>query len=561
MEEIVKHSADPRQNWLFDPAMARFSPMAKKRLTEGWAGVFRTCILELMPVSEVGMRFSERMGRPTKELYSAGGLVMLMDFNNWTAEKAADAYVFDGQVQFALNLGQDQQSMSTRTVERYRKIFREDELGQKLLDRMTGSLIKLLELEVRTLRLDSTHVFSNMASMGRTKLMRTAVRRFLIQLKRHNAKGYEALPEKLRKRYDKDAWDFGKNKAGKKGPTALEVAGDMQTLISTFTDHEKITQRTSFKAMVRIFEEQCEVAEGNISIRKNAGCETMQNPSDPEATHDPHKGSGYKVQTGETCDKENETQLIVAATPQTASEHDQNALMPILDQLKESGLEPKTVLADAGYGGDNNYCSCVKRDIDLIAPVLQGALRKGRHELGDFQFDESNCVTTCPNGVSPISAWFKPGQKGAATFSSKTCCDCPLRELCRAKETDNGNRYLYYDACAFRTAQRKAQIAEPETAALYAMRSGVESIYSAAKRTGLLDRLSVRGGKAVYLAICLRIAAINFGRAVKSDKIKKIVAERIRIGIQNATFAPLSRAMSTSGRIIRPKTRALTIAA
>ena len=557
----MKHSTDPRQNWLFDPTMARFSPMAKKRLTEGWAGVFRTCILELMPVCEVGMRFAERMGRPTKELYSICGLVMLMDFNNWTAQKAADAYIFDGQVQFALNLGQDQQSMCTRTVERYRKIFREDELGQKFLDRMTGSLVKLLDLEVRTLRLDSTHVFSDMASMGRTKLMRTAVRRFLVQLKRHDAKGYEALPEKLQKRYDKDAWDFGKTKAGKKGPTALEVAADMQTLIDAFADNEKITRRTSFKAMVRIFEEQCEVAEDKIKIRKNAGCETMQNPSDPEATHDPHKGSGYKVQTGETCDKENETQLIVAATPQTASEHDQNALMPMLDQLKESDLEPKIVLADAGYGGDDNYCSCIKRDINLIAPVLQGTLRKDRHELGDFQFDESNCVTTCPNGVAPIKAWFKPGQTGAATFSSKTCSACPLRGLCRAKEAGNGNRYLYYDARAFRTAQRKAQIAESETAALYAMRSGVESIYSAAKRTGLLDRLPVRGEKAVYLAICLRIAAINFGRAVKSDKIKKIVAERIRIGIQNAIFAPFFRPMPTSGRTIQPKARAAAIAA
>ncbi len=36
----------------------------------------------------------------------------------------------------------------------------------------------------------------------------------------------------------------------------------------------------------------------------------MQNPSDPVATYDGHKGPGYQTQIAETCHLENEVQLI-----------------------------------------------------------------------------------------------------------------------------------------------------------------------------------------------------------------------------------------------------------
>ena len=100
MENIV----DPKQKRLFDPISARFSPVAMRRLSEDWPGFFRACILELMPVKEVGSSFSKIMGRPTKELHSACGLLLLMEYNDWTVEEAADAYMFDSRVQFALNL-------------------------------------------------------------------------------------------------------------------------------------------------------------------------------------------------------------------------------------------------------------------------------------------------------------------------------------------------------------------------------------------------------------------------------------------------------------------------
>ncbi len=61
---------------------------------DGWPGMFRHVILELMPVNALGEHYSPDMGRPTKELYSMTGLIFLAEFMDWTKPKALDAYSF-----------------------------------------------------------------------------------------------------------------------------------------------------------------------------------------------------------------------------------------------------------------------------------------------------------------------------------------------------------------------------------------------------------------------------------------------------------------------------------
>jgi len=100
MQTIV----NPQQTRLFDPFDSVLTERTRKRLLDGWSGVFRHVILELMPVDAIAGRFDPRMGRPTKELYSMAGLILIMEFRNWTKEEALDAYRFHLDIQYALNL-------------------------------------------------------------------------------------------------------------------------------------------------------------------------------------------------------------------------------------------------------------------------------------------------------------------------------------------------------------------------------------------------------------------------------------------------------------------------
>jgi hypothetical protein len=43
--------------------------------------------------------FHDVIGRPTKELYSVAGLLLIKEFMNWSNERAADSYMFDVSIQ------------------------------------------------------------------------------------------------------------------------------------------------------------------------------------------------------------------------------------------------------------------------------------------------------------------------------------------------------------------------------------------------------------------------------------------------------------------------------
>ena len=58
-----------------------------------------------------------------------------------------------------------------------------------------------MKIDVARQRLDSKHVFSSMATFGRTRLMATAIKRFLTQLQRHQKDDFFALPADFRSRY------------------------------------------------------------------------------------------------------------------------------------------------------------------------------------------------------------------------------------------------------------------------------------------------------------------------------------------------------------------------
>ena len=102
-------------------------------------------------------------------------------------------------------------------------------------------------------------------------------------------------------------------------------------------------------------------------VKAKTGGDCMQNPSDPDATYDAHKGQGYQVQIAETCSPENEVQLITGALPQSAAEPDGGAVVPMLDQLTESKLLPEAMLADTLYGGDENVQAAETRGVELVA--------------------------------------------------------------------------------------------------------------------------------------------------------------------------------------------------
>jgi len=258
MQKIV----DPKQTRLFDPFDSVLTEKTRKRLLDGWAGVFRHIILELLPVDTLCGHFTPEMGRPTKELYSMAGLILLMEFMDWTKQDALDAYSFRMDIHYALNMEPVTHDLSIRTLERYLGYFEHDELSRKIMHKVTTKLVAILGINIDRQRLDSTHIFSDMASFGRTRLMGVAIKRFLTQVKRGNEGDYAALDEQLRRRYAPGVHQlFGETGKDNESRRLLrqQVAEDMYQLIRHFADMPDHAGRDTYKALERIFYEQCEV--------------------------------------------------------------------------------------------------------------------------------------------------------------------------------------------------------------------------------------------------------------------------------------------------------------
>lgn len=449
----MKRIVDPAQKGIFDPEIGNFSPGAYRTLANGWQGVFRRSLLELMPVAELGQEFSEDVGRPTKELYSLAGLVVIAQMKGWTSQEAAEAYMFDQSVQYALNVGHRGVELSARTVERFQRKFREQELAQAVFDRVARTLMRGLELAADLQRIDSTHVFSDMASLSRTQVMLACLRRFLAQLKRHHNAEYAQVDAALRARCEaKDRAVFGgcaKDESSRRN-LRQQVAEDMLALVERFAAHGRIGAMTSYRLLERCLHEQCEVVEKKLQVRKKASGRTLQNPSDPDATINGHKGKGYQLQIAETYNPANPVQLITCAMPQTAADEDGEALPVMIEKLTGHGLKPERVLADAHYGSDENQQQCEVDGIQLVAPV------RGKHP--------------------------GPGYV-AATDAQK------------------------------RLEQRREFQQTEEWEQLYKPRAQIEGTNSGLKRRLDLGRLRVRGQKSVFCVLLLKATGWNVLRA------------------------------------------------
>ena len=454
----------------------QLSPGALRRLREGWQGIFQRTILGLLgrPAQALGAELDEELGRPSKELYAMSGLLLIAEFQDWTIDEAADAWTLDAGVQFALHLPRDRQYPGARTLDNYRRLLREKVEVQEVFTTVTAALVRELELDIRKQRLDSTHVLSAMAQLGRAQLLSVAVRRFLVQLKKHDAAGYAALEPALRERYEaaeSRLFGHGTRKPQAREEVLAQVAADLLWLVERFGNDPAHEHRASCQAMERLLREHCEVRADKTAIvrpqsldEKGGSARCLQNPSDTGAGYSGHKGPGYQVQLAQALpprDADGKIEgpgLVTACVPQSAAVRDNEALGEVLAQQQRAGLLPEQTAADTIYGSDANVQACAALGVRLLSPV---------------------------GGAAPRAA------------QAKHHCSTAERAL------------------KARLAERREQQETGEWKREYAQRSGIEGLNRALDVTTGCKELRVRGTRAVEVAVSLKVTGWNILAAAK----------------------------------------------
>ena len=517
----MKTIESPSQQQLFDPFEGVISQSGWKQIKNGWQSIFRDVVLEQMPVQRFAAGMSEDEGRPSAELHAMAGLILIRDLNAWTVPQTHEAVLFRADIQYALNL-QPGYEVTQRTIERYlQRMQNQEGLSEELFETVTDTLLQAMEVKIKKQRLDSTHVLSDMAVLGRSQMMGVALKRFFHQLQKCSVTLFERVPEALRKRYCKqsDSRIFGDSRTPEQRRVALQQVGqDMAAVITLFANEKPVCDWKTFTVLLKIFNQQCEVRDEFVEIRVKAGGAVIQNPSDPDATYDGHKGAGYQVQICETVNEEGLPNLITSAVVQTAVCSDADAVAFTLEDLEARGHLPEELLADAGYGSHENVELARQKDVALTAPV-PGGKAYDAEEVGydQFELNAANEVDACPAGHAPQSTRYnEKNEQIWAQMNPELCRSCPLVNQCRVqkdKATGQANGRVQFRSSAPEAARRRRQEQTSEFRDSYRWRSGIESTNSALKRRLGLDRLRVRGMKAVKLAVMLKLTAWNILRA------------------------------------------------
>jgi len=529
---------DPRQNELFDMFKEFLSPLAYKKLISGWQGVFRHVILELLPAPEIANHFNPVFGRPTKELYSIAGLLLIKEFMDWTEEEAANAYMFNVDIQYALNLGRDKISMSVRTLQRYEGHFRVDELASQIMTDVTCKLISELDLDISKQRLDSTHIMSNMATFARTRLMGITIKRFLVQLKRHFRNLYDDLPEDLRTRYEVSQGAlFGSVPSEKRSFLRQEVAEQMYFLITRFSGIPDIENRTTYKDLVTVFNQQCDVIEPKKSVENRLGDKEGEGltPKDENGTifslEDTDK-STVADEEAKSVEVPSHLQSPDSGVNPTKSEDE---VVRVVPKKKTGGRVIQNPSdPDATYDG--------RKGAGYHAQFSETCSEKNEVQLITYTCPETACDSDC-NAVTPAidkleSDQLLPDEILADTLygSDENVINCKERGINLISPVPGKPpKEPPKDPSAKqkRLAARRQEEKTDEWKAAYAVRAGIEGTNSSIKRKTGLGQLRVRGRKSVFNVIFLKTAGWNILRASSSKKMKDKIAKIVKKLSQN----------------------------
>jgi len=487
-----------------------------------------------LPVNEFASNFKKDFGRPTKELHTALGVLLIQQTQDMTDEEAVEQLSFNIQWHYALNITEESDSakyISTKTLWTMRDIVYQNDLDEILFEKIRNKLAKVFKVNTDNQRIDSVHIKSNMKRLGRISIFVTSINKFLVNLKRNQKTLFATVsPEIIEKYFPKKSLKcFAMIKPSESAKTLTSVSADLFDLVQQFKDHPEVKNMHSYKLLERVLNEQCNLNVSDddnpvtVKAPKEIPSDSLQNPSDPDATYSGHKGQGYQVQVMETYSKDEDPKskkkdlnLITHVEVEPAHQSDANAIIPAIESANQSDLAPKELLADSLYDSDDNHQNAAQLGVEVIAPVM-GNAKEGTISLADFELSDKGKVISCPQGHAPVKT--KKKKRYSARFDLQHCNNCPNQSICSVKK---GRKYYYlrYTAKEMRVAKRRAYERSDEFKDRYRWRAGVEATMSEYDRRTGVKRLRVRGIKAVRFCAILKATGLNILRAAAVRKAR-----------------------------------------
>nr|WP_245624985.1 transposase [Paenibacillus stellifer] len=235
---------------------------------------------------------------------------------------------------------------------------------------------------------------------------------------------------------------------------------------------------------------------------------------------------GYNVQIG------TENQFILAYSVHQRPT-DTRCLQPHLDKAQELlGKLPQTVIADAGYGSEENYAYLEQEQIRAV--VKYGSYHKEKSKawkadiskIENWTYHEMEDAWTCPAGQT---LEFHREHKEALTsgyeihkrhYRSRSCEGCPLKDRCTKAK---GDREVVVSLERLRYQHQARELLRSEEGYTLAVRRMIEpeSVFGQLKNNRGFRRFLLRGLSKVTLEVGWLSLAHNMLKQAAVDQKRK----------------------------------------
>jgi len=479
-----------------------------KHLMNSWAETFSKKIFPFIAEDRFSVLYSDNpASRPNNPVNIYFGLLILRDIFNQSDEEALNSLMFDIRYQHALHTTSFQeQPVSKNSLTNFRAaVYRYNQeygidLIQEEIEAQAKTFSKILKIDGKTVRMDSLMISSSCRKLSRLEIIYSTVARLIKVIDKNTT-----LPEYFKPYLEESHYNDTIYRSRDKdlNTRIKKVLKDGVRLYSIYRKDKEIRKTKEFKLLARMLKEQ----KGKSS--KNISPDSLQNPTDPDATYrkkGKKKHIGYTANIIEKFDDKN--RMIEGYDLQKNTYSDQKFAKDTISKLDKG----TTALADGAYYSEDIDKKARAKGIKMVPTNLVGG---GKNSNCDkFEIDEKeHLVRGCPSGHKPISSKFKEGSY-RAHFDKKHCNNCPFRKDCPVIEQKKS--YLF--KVSEKTLHRSRLITKmgtPEYQELARKRAGIEGIPSVLRRKYKIDHLPVRGlirGK-VYLGF--KISAINCKRLIK----------------------------------------------
>jgi hypothetical protein len=489
-----------------------------KLLKGSWANSFYHEFFYRIDEENFAVLYSSEPSRPNVPVNVMVGLEVLKAGFGWSDEELYENYCFNLQVRYALGydrLGDGDFAIRTLYYfrERLSKHYLESGINllEQAFEQITDAQIQNFQVRTGMQRMDSTQIASNIVDASRLQLLVEAIQRT-----------HRILSEGDQERLAEGFAPYVKDTAGHytyrvKGKEAVQehlqqVGSAIYHLLAELKD--TYAHEPAYQVLERIFAENFNLVENGVCPKENRelASGSLQSVDDLEASYRT-KGNahykGYVANLTETCDPENDLQLITKVQIAPNNTDDSQLLAEALPNLQER-TDLDTLMTDGGFGGEASDAALEGQDVKLIQTAIRGP-KPDPHKfhLADFdiQFDQQDVPTriTCPYEQNvPVTPARTTGLH--ARFDPEICSACPFHQeaRCRAQPQKRDPRYLLaFTRKDILSAQRRKEFLEHQDCGQN-LRAAVEATVRSVKHPFRAGKLPVRGQ---FRVTCLVIAS------------------------------------------------------